>query len=180
MTDPVPALESRFLEPTGWRWDFFTNGQGKKLRYGMVMPPAGKPDALVVVLPGLSEFCEKYFEIARAMLERNLGLFVLDWRGQGKSDRYLDNPHKRHSEGFDRDVADLHQLTTQQVLPAASGAPLVMLAHSMGGNIGLRYLRRPSRSFRLRRTVRADAGHSRCERASRTAAVPCRRRCWPG
>jgi lysophospholipase len=142
MTDPAqkpPALETRFLEPAGWRWGFFTNGKGKKLRYGMIMPQR-KPDGVVVVLPGLSEFCEKYFEIARAMLERNLGVFVLDWRGQGKSDRYLGNPHKRHSAGLDEDVADLHQLITQHVQPAANDAPLVMLAHSMGGNIGLRYM----------------------------------------
>jgi hypothetical protein len=65
-----PALETRFLEPAGWRWGFITNGKGKKLRYGMVMPQNGKPDAVVVVLPGLSEFSEKYFEIASAMLAR--------------------------------------------------------------------------------------------------------------
>lgn len=135
-----PALEARFLEPAGWRWGFFTNASGKKLRYGMVLPPARKPDGIVVVLPGLSEFCEKYFEIARDMLGRNLGVFVPDWQGQGRSDRYPGNPHKRHSAGFDEDVADLHLLITQHVQPAAGGAPLIMLAHSMGGNIGLRYM----------------------------------------
>ncbi len=132
------SLEPRFLEPEGWRWDYFTNAQGARIRFGAIDP--ANSAGIVVALPGLSEFGEKYFEVARDMLARNLSFFVIDWRGQGKSDRYLPNPHKRHSAGFGRDVADLHQLLTGHILPRAGNRPLFMLAHSMGGHIGLRHL----------------------------------------
>lgn len=132
------SLEPRFLEPEGWRWDYFTNPQGAHIRFGMVDP--ANSTGIVVALPGLSEFGEKYFEVARDMLARKLSFFVIDWRGQGKSDRYLPNPHKRHSAGFGCDVADAQQLLTQHVLPRAGKRPLFMLAHSMGGHIGLRHL----------------------------------------
>lgn len=137
--DDIPEIPSRFLAPEGWRWHEFKNAEGKKLRFGSVFPQ-GRPRAVVVVLPGLSEFCEKYFEIARDLLARNCAVWVLDWRGQGRSDRYLPNPNKRHSEGFDKDLSDLDLWVRDYVRPSCGGAPMVMLAHSMGGNIGLRYL----------------------------------------
>lgn len=133
------TLAARFLAPEGWRWHDFKNADGRTLRFGSVFP-AGKPRAIVVVLPGLSEFCEKYFEVARDLLARDCAVWVLDWRGQGRSDRYLPNPHKRHSEGFDRDISDLDRWVRDYVRPSCGGSPMVMLAHSMGGNIGLRYL----------------------------------------
>ncbi|HTK84299.1 MAG TPA: alpha/beta fold hydrolase [Patescibacteria group bacterium] len=136
MTDS--PWEPRFLEPEGWRWDYFTNAQGARLRFGYIDP--ANSNGIVVALPGLSEFGEKYFEVARDMLARNLSFFVIDWRGQGKSDRYLPNPHRRHSAGFGSDVADLQQMLAQHVIPRAGRRPLFMLAHSMGGHIGLRHL----------------------------------------
>src|ERR1035437_9489859 len=110
-----PGLENRFSQPAGWRWDVFTDARGKNLRFGAVDPAGGDPAAVVIVLPGLSEFSEKYFEVARDMLRRNLAFRVLAWQGQGKSDRYLGNPHKRHTAGFDEDIADLHCLITHPV-----------------------------------------------------------------
>lgn len=66
--------------------------------------------------------------------------------GQGKSDRYIrSNPQKRHNHDFSLDVQDLHYFITAYVKPASvhpdrGRIPLIMLAHSMGANIGLRYL----------------------------------------
>lgn len=66
--------------------------------------------------------------------------------GQGKSDRYLkSNPQKRHAHDFILDVQDLHYFMTAYVKPASvhpdrGRIPAVMLAHSMGANLGLRYL----------------------------------------
>ncbi len=99
------------------------------------------PENIVICLPGLSEFSEKYFEEAREALERNNGFIALDWFGQGGSGRYFPNSRKRHSAGFAEDVKDLNTLIID--FARASGmpdVPLLMLAHSMGANIGLRYL----------------------------------------
>lgn len=148
-----PALESRFLPPEGWRWHVFTNPQGRKIRFGTVAPASRIPDAVVIMAPGLSEFGEKYFELAHDLLKRNLSLWVIDWQGQGLSDRHLRNtPHKRHATSFDDDVADFHFFIMEYVKhsavhPDVGRIPLVLMAHSMGGNIGLRYLQEHPETF---------------------------------
>jgi lysophospholipase len=134
-----PPLESRFLEPPGWGWREIKRG-GRRLRFGYAAPANAQPKAVVICLPGLGEFCEKYFETARDLLAQGLAVYVIDWVGQGRATRYLKNSHKRHSAGFSHDVKDLHALITEHVHPAYADLPLYMLAHSMGGHIGLRYL----------------------------------------
>ena len=149
----LPSLESRFLPPEGWRWHTFTNPQGRKVRFGTVAPASRIPDAVVIMAPGLSEFGEKYFELAHDLLQRNLSLWVIDWQGQGLSDRHLKNtPHKRHSTSFDDDVTDFHYFIMEYVKhsavhPDVGRIPLVLLGHSLGGNIGLRYLHEHPETF---------------------------------
>lgn len=146
----APPLEDRFTEPDGWRWHHFTRKSktgDRTLRFGSVFPKDSVPDAVVVCLPGLSEFGEKYFEVARTCLGLNLAFWVIDWMGQGASARYLKNPQKRHSRDFEEDVEDLHFLYTEyikhsSVHPDVGRIPVAMLSHSMGGNIGLQYLHR--------------------------------------
>jgi lysophospholipase len=93
----------------------------------------------------LGEFAEKYFELARQCLDKNLAFWIIDWAGQGRSTRYLKNPHKRHGVNFQEDVDDLHYFVMEyikhaSVHPDVGRIPLAMLGHSMGANIGLRYL----------------------------------------
>lgn len=136
----LPNLEPRFLPPAGWREDYFTGPNGYQLRWGCVMPEETHPKAFVVILPGLSDFAEKYFETMRDMLARGLGVFIMDWPGQGKSARLLPNRQKRHARDFNEDLADFHAFMTDIVRPRTGDTPLIMLAHSMGGHLGLRYL----------------------------------------
>lgn len=142
MTDSrqLPDLADRFLPPAGWREDSFTGPNGYQLRWGCVMPEETHPRAFVVILPGLSDFAEKYFEVMRDMLARGLGVFIMDWQGQGKSARLLPNRQKRHARNFDEDLADFHAFMTDIISPQTGDTPLIMLAHSMGGHLGLRYL----------------------------------------
>lgn len=139
------CLEERFTEPDGWRWHSFTRKNGRTLRFGALIPTETPPHATIVCLPGLSEFGEKYFEMARWAKEKNLAFWVLDWVGQGMASRYLSNPHKRHSYDFQDDVDDLHYFIMEYVKHASVSTdvgriPMAMLGHSMGGNIGMRYL----------------------------------------
>lgn len=139
-------LEPRFLAPAGWTDHFFTNEATKhKIRYGFVMPQGAPPKGVVVALPGLSEFCEKYFETAHDMLARGYGFFCIDWHYQGQSGRWPAFPQRRHSDGFDTDLQDLDVWIKDHVIPNAKNAdgslpPMIMLGHSMGAMIGLRYL----------------------------------------
>ncbi len=144
-SETPPDLDPRFQKPEGWRWHTFTNPKGRKLRFGSVAPANRVPEAVVICLQGLSEFTEKYFELAHDLLDRNMSFWMMDWQGQGRSDRHLKNPHKRHSTSFDEDVSDLHYFLMEYVKhsavhPDVGRIPLVMLGHSMGANIGLRYL----------------------------------------
>ena len=147
MTNVVPpALEGRFLEPPGWRWHYLTNAQGKKLRFGAAYPESRLPDAVTVILPGRTEYAEKYFETARALLDKNLSVWILEWQGQGLSDRFIPRfPQRGHSLSFERHADDLHGFILEYVKhacvrPDVGRIPMVMLAHSMGANIGLRFL----------------------------------------
>ena len=151
MTTTPDNLEERFTEPKGFRWHSFTR-EGRTIRFGSSFPQDSIPDAVVVVLPGLSEFGEKYYELARNLNDANLAFWVIDWMGQGGSGRYLSNPNIRHSTGFDEDVEDLHYLILEyikhsSVHPDKGRIPMAMLGHSMGGNIGLRYLQKHPESF---------------------------------
>ena len=62
----------------------------------------------------------------------------MDWRGQGGSDRLLDNPGKGHVRSFRDYDRDLAQLMTEVVLPQCP-PPYIGLGHSLGGHILLRH-----------------------------------------
>lgn len=172
----IPDFEDRFLQPEGWRWHSFVHN-GRRLRFGSVFPKDTIPDAVVVCLPGLSEFGEKYFETARDCLRKNLAFWVLDWMGQGGSGRYFDDSQKRHSSGFQDDVEDLHALITgyvkhSSVHPDVGRIPMAMLAHSMGGNIGLRYLKKYPETFECAAFTAPMFGLKLCEQLPKRLPLP--------
>lgn len=146
------TLDACFLEPSDWIWAEHER-ENRKIRYGYVYPTQKNaninegqaPQCLIICLQGLSEFCEKYFELAHWALNNNFGFFTFDWMGQGRSTRYLpDTPHKRHSNTFQEDLIDLKNLitTAKKTLPEdiRQKTPLILLGHSTGANLGLRFL----------------------------------------
>ncbi|MDH2325603.1 alpha/beta hydrolase [Cereibacter sp. SYSU M97828] len=88
----------------------------------------------VLLLPGRTEYIEKYEDIAAELVSRGFSVVTLDWRGQGLSDRALPDAMIGHVLSFREYQRDL-----AAVLPLAGDRPF-MLAHSMGGCIGLRAL----------------------------------------
>lgn len=142
----LPQLKERFLAPAGWATGYFVNAEtGHKIHHAIALPQNGKPpSAIVVTLGGLSEFSEKYYEFAHDMLDRGYGFAFPDWQYQGRSGRHPKYPQRRHSDGFSTDVSDLHIFIADHIMPLSEkfNAPLVMVGHSMGGHIGLRFLAR--------------------------------------
>lgn len=137
MTDQ-PAHPLR--EPDGFQWGTFTNAKGADIRYGHVKAD-GESKGTIVMLPGFRESIEKYFETVQDMKSQGYDVWLMDWRGQGGSQRYLqDNPQKMHHEGYDEQIETLHQFT-QNVVDRSPSGPMLLMAHSMGGHIGLRYLK---------------------------------------
>ena len=61
---------------------------------------------------------------------------MLDWRGQGGSDRLMRDAHRGHVKSFFHYTSDLDQFFEEIVLPDCRG-PYYVLAHSTGALIAL-------------------------------------------
>ena len=108
---------------------------GHRLRLGVWQREAAK--GTVLISPGRTEFIEKYELCADALAQRGFASMAIDWRGQGLADRLLDNPligHVAHFSDYQKDVDALVRAARQLEMPR----PFFLLAHSMGGAIGLR------------------------------------------
>jgi lysophospholipase len=88
----------------------------------------------VAILPGRAEFIEKYFEVVAELLTRKFDVVVLDWRGQGLSDRALSDRSKGHVKNFSAYERDLDALRSE-ILEPFCRPPFFALGHSMGGAI---------------------------------------------
>lgn len=137
---PPPALDARFLEPAGFQWGTFTNSRGQALRWGH-LPVAGATRSAVIV-GGFGEFVEKYFETIRDFAARGFAVWCLDWPGQGASARPAD-PTRPLARDFAADADDLAAFTEAKV----PRGPRLLVAHSMGGAIGLYSLSRHPKVF---------------------------------
>lgn len=93
----------------------------------------------VLLFPGRTEYVEKYGRAARDLGMRGYATIAIDWRGQGLADRALADPMSGHVTDFaeyQQDVAALLAYAKSQGAPE----PYYLIAHSMGGCIGLRAL----------------------------------------
>lgn len=127
----------RSLPPGGviapWQAD-----DGWTLRTGVWARPG---DAGVVLLcGGRGDFIEKYAEVIWDLCDAGFGVVSFDWRGQGLSGRLAADPGRAHMTDLARHVADLAGLFAGVVVPLAGDTPRLLMAHSMGGNIALRFL----------------------------------------
>lgn len=131
-----PNLDPNFLPKSPWEEHSFESPETKRniVYYSMISDENNKN---LLIAPGLSEFGEKYFETAQFFFERGYNIFIIDWAYQGKSTRLQSNPHKRHSDGYDKDLLDVHFLITTFI---GNSKPFYILGHSMGAHISLRYV----------------------------------------
>ena len=132
---PQPA---RFSEPAGFHWSSFKNAKGADIRFGHVAPE-GPLKGTVVIVGGFKEPIEKYHEVTADMLSRGYAVWLMDWRGQGGSSRYIPHSEKAHHEGYDEQIETLHRFMTSVV--DTKNQPVHLMAHSMGAHTGLRYLK---------------------------------------
>jgi lysophospholipase len=88
----------------------------------------------VVVAIGRSEFIEEYFEIVQDLRRRHFGVVLMDWRGQGQSEREIGRRRRGHVRHFDVYQRDLAALEVQILQPFVE-KPWFGLGHSMGAAI---------------------------------------------
>jgi lysophospholipase len=109
------------------------------LRIRLAVWGADAPHGTVLMFPGRTEAIEKYGRVAQGLRDRGFATLAIDWRGQGLSDRLHDDPalgHIGHFTDYQRDIAAMVAHASAANLPR----PCYLLAHSMGGAIGLRAL----------------------------------------
>jgi len=112
---------------------------GVRLRalYAQVENPKGT----AVLIGGRGDFMERYFETMRDLMARGFAVASFDFRGQGGSERLLSNPLRNHIRDFHDYDEDFSAAMTQVVI-AHCPRPYFAVAHSTGGHILLRNLRR--------------------------------------
>ena len=94
----------------------------------------------VVLVHGLSEFTEKFYELSWYLREQGYNVLVYDQRGHGRSSRLTEPDSVLHVDRFDDYANDLDRMITQVALPLSDGMPLYLLGHSMGGAVVCLYL----------------------------------------
>lgn len=136
MSEAAPFHADVADAPGGAQAFWVTASDDVRLR--VVLWSAGRRGT-VFIFPGRTEYAEKYGRVAEKLIGLGLSVVVIDWRSQGLSDRHPASRSLGHVEDFrdyQRDVAAILGLEAELDLPE----PRYLLAHSMGGTIGLRTL----------------------------------------
>lgn len=122
--------------PEGAEAFWLTARDGVRIRIG-VWPKGQK--GTVLLFPGRTEYVEKYGSAARDLAARGYASVAIDWRGQGLAERMLNSPAVGFVSDFTEYQDDVRALV--RALPRLGvPAPYFLVAHSMGGAIGLRAL----------------------------------------
>ena len=125
--------------PDGMAAGSVSAADGVVLRYAICPgPPIGR--GTVCIFQGRGDFIERYFETIRDLQSRGFDVAILDWRGQGGSDRRGTDPYRLRLGSFREYDQDLTAFMTDVVLPDCRG-PFVALAHSTGATVLLRALK---------------------------------------
>ena len=137
MRNSAPFLADLADGPEGGYARWVTSSDGVRLRVA-VWP---KRDAMgtVLLFPGRTEYVEKYGRAATEFARRGYAVATIDWRGQGLSERLIDDPMTGHVFDFadyQADVTALESAAAEAGLPSKT----FLVAHSMGACIGLRAL----------------------------------------
>ncbi|HWL42454.1 MAG TPA: lysophospholipase [Ilumatobacter sp.] len=93
--------------------------------------PAGQPRAVVMLLHGLGEHSTRYHHVAAALVDSGYAVQAVDHRGHGRSEG--PRAYVRRYTDFMGDIAAFRRL----VAADHPGVPLVVLGHSMGGNLAV-------------------------------------------
>jgi lysophospholipase len=131
--------------PAGAVTGYLETADKVRIRYARWAPLAARRGT-VCLLTGRTDMIEKYFEVIAELRERGFAVAVLDWRGQGGSQRLLADPRKGYVRRFDDYQLDLEVLMREVVLPDCP-PPMFALAHSMGGAVLIEAIRQGRRWF---------------------------------
>lgn len=131
----APLLDLQDV-PVGGRAFFSTTSDGTRVRSAIW---EGGDSGTVLLFPGRTEYIEKYGRVVTRLMSRGLNVVVIDWRGQGLSDRTDGRTDRGYVECFSDYQDDLASVLAIPEVAALSG-PRYLFSHSMGGCIAMRTL----------------------------------------
>lgn len=132
----APLYNDLAQGPDAGRAYWVTTRDGARLRMGLW--PHGEKGT-VLLFPGRTEYIEKYGRAAAEFGARGYACVAIDWRGQGLSDRPAPDPMVGHIDNFSQYQNDLAAVL-EKLNTLGQRGPFFLVAHSMGGCIGLRAL----------------------------------------
>jgi lysophospholipase len=98
----------------------------------------------VLLLSGRTDYVERFFEPVSEWQSRGYAVWMLDWRGQGASQRLLPDPIRNHVRSFADYLADGETVLDHAIRQTPKGGKFLLMGHSMGGHLGAHLLaRRP-------------------------------------
>lgn len=114
---------------------YYIRREGTRIRVLHITAPTDQPRGSLIFSPGRTEFIEKYLESLADFSARGFTILVVDPRGQGLSDRALEDPIISYVRDFQEYADDFGEAVRQfdPLLPK----PHILLGHSMGGTIVL-------------------------------------------
>ncbi len=87
------------------------------------------PKAVMILVHGLAEYCERYDYVVEEMNQKNISVYRYDLRGHGKS-----GGRKGWIDSYDSYIKDLHEVV-KLAKEENKNIPLFIFGHSMGGFI---------------------------------------------
>jgi lysophospholipase len=122
--------------PPGGQAYWLRTSDGVRIR--MALWPQGSKGT-VLLFPGRTEYIEKYGRTVGEFARRGFATAVVDWRGQGLSDRPDYDAMSGHVDEFVDYQNDVAAVVTRLAALGQPG-PFYLVSHSMGGCIALRAL----------------------------------------
>lgn len=138
MADPeAPPLYTDISGlPHGGQAYWLDTSDGLRLRFAIW---SGGTRGTVLIYTGRTEYIEKYAHSIAHFMSLGFSVLVSDWRGQGLSSRPENDLTYGWVEDYQQYQDDINAILAHDAVVALP-SPRVLVAHSMGGAIGLRSL----------------------------------------
>lgn len=145
MTQLASAFDIVRFYPKHWHTGAFLNDDHQKVFFGII-PPDGKSNAHYVYTTGYAGSINYDYKTISKLNALGGTVYAMDWINQGLSDR--ENPDDitdANSRQLTRNVSDLKKFIDLYV--PKDGKPVILVTHSMGGNINMQLLKEMGGTF---------------------------------
>ena len=115
--------------------------------YYRIFRQEGEEKGAVMISSGRTEAALKYQEVIFDLYRNGYSVYIHDHRGQGLSGRMTEDPEMGYIDTFQYYVDDMKRFYEDFVIPGGHDH-IYLLAHSMGGAIGMSYLEQHPGDFR--------------------------------